>query len=442
MDEYPLIISLAVAMGTGLLIGLQREHSANILQRNHAQDGQKHPRVDITFIGGIRTYPLFSIAGALSALAAKAFGMWIVAAALIALTVPVAIAYADGIRRGGDRGITSETALVVTFLLGVLSVSNEFVSQLGARLLLVSGIAVVVTGILALKEPLHSLASKFSPDDMYTTVKFLVLAVIVLPLLPNQDMGPLDALNPFKIGLMVVFLAGMGLAGYVLARILGPQRGIGLAGLVGGIASSTAVTASVAGEARREPKCFNACLVAVVLASAAMPVRLIIEVAAVNTPMASYVTPPMVAMTIAGLAIGYYLYRRHPEEKSQDIELHNPLELRTALYFGILFAIIMPGSKWAIIHLGNRGMYMSAALSGLLDLDAITISIAGMAHGQVATPWSATAAILVAVASNTAIKAGLAVAIGGLSFGWRVLVAFVLIILAGGAALAAAKMFV
>ena len=152
MDEYQLIISLAVAMGVGLLIGLQREQSAHVQEKS-----------DKTFIGGIRTYPLFSIAGVpLAALAAKSAGIWVVPAALIALMIPASLAYADGIRRGGDRGITSEAALVVTFLLGVLTVSDQVVAVLSVRLLLVAGISVVVTGILALKEPLHSLASKFS----------------------------------------------------------------------------------------------------------------------------------------------------------------------------------------------------------------------------------------------------------------------------------------
>jgi len=301
-------------MGVGLLIGLQREQSA------HAQD-----KSDKTFIGGIRTFPLFSIAGALAALAARSAGVWVVAAALIALMVPVSLAYFDGIRRGGDRGLTSETALVVTFLLGVLAVSEQVVPLLPVRLLLVAGIAVVVTGILALKEPLHSLASKFSPDDMYTTVKFLVLVVIVLPLLPNQNMGPLDAINPFNIGLMIVFLAGMGLVGYVLVRILGAQRGLGLAGLAGGIASSTAVTAAMSRQAKRQPESLNACMLAVMLAHAAMPVRLSIEVAAVYSPIAHFVAPPMIAMVISALVIAYYFYRRDPQQKSEDVSLRNPL---------------------------------------------------------------------------------------------------------------------
>jgi uncharacterized membrane protein (DUF4010 family) len=308
------------------------------------------------------------------------------------------------------------------------------------RLLLVAGIAVVVTGILALKEPLHSLASKFSSDDMYTTVKFLVLTVIVLPLLPNRDLGPLDALNPFKIGLMIVFLAGMGLVGYVLVRLLGSRRGMGLAGLAGGIASSTAVTAAVSGQARRDPKNINACMLAVVLASAAMPVRVIIEVAAMYAPMTRYVAPPMVAMAVSGLLIGYYFYQRDPEQTSEDVKVRNPLELRIAVYFGILFAIIMPASKAALIYLGSRGLLLSAAVSGSVDLDAITISIANMARGQMTEPWMGALGILVAVASNTAVKAGVAMILGGWAFGWRVAVAFVLTLLAAAGALLLIRM--
>ena len=215
---------------------------------------------------------------------------------------------------------------------------------------------------------------------MYTTVKFLVLAVIVLPLLPNQDLGPLDAINPFNVGLMIVFLAGMGLVGYVLVRILGPQRGLGLAGLAGGIASSTAVTVAMSRQVEREPKSINACALAVMLASAATPVRQIIEVAAVHTPMTYYVAPPMIAMVISALTIGYYFYRRDPEQTSEAVNLRNPLELRAAVYFGILFAIIMPASKAAATHLGSHGLFLSAGISGTVNLDAI-IAVTGQ-HGS------------------------------------------------------------
>jgi uncharacterized membrane protein (DUF4010 family) len=428
MGNYELIASLAVALGTGFLIGLQREHSASLEEKST--------------IGGIRTYPLVALAGGIAALVAQAYTHWILIAGLLALMIPISIAYFEELRGSGDRGITSEVTMIVTYLLGALSVSRQVLFEPSQRLLLIAGSAVAVTSLLSLKEPLHKLVSRFSRYDMYTTVKFLVLAVIVLPLLPNETMGPLDVLNPFQIGLMIVLLAGLGLIGYVLVRVLGPGRGMGLAGLVGGLASSTAVTLAMSNKARQEPRMINVCALAVVLASAVMPVRIVIEVAAVDAAMTGYIAAPMGAMLVAGLLIGLLLYRSSSKQtgkSDEQIEHRNPLEMSTAVYFGVLFAGVLLLSKAAVVYLGSRGLYISSAVSGLVDLDAITLSLANMARSDTIAPFSATVAIVIAVAANTAVKAALAIIIGGWRYGWRVAAALAATLAAGGAALMAIR---
>jgi uncharacterized membrane protein (DUF4010 family) len=428
MGNYELLASLAVALGVGLLIGLQREHSASV--------------EDKSTIGGIRTYPLVAIAGALAALAAQALTHWIVVAGLLAVMIPVSMAYYEGLRANGDRGITSDVTVIVTYLLGALAVSRQVIAVPSQRLLLIAGTAVAVTALLSLKEPLHKLVSRFSRYDMYTTVKFLVLAVIVLPLLPNETYGPLEVLNPFKIGLMIVLLAGVGLVGYVLVRALGPGRGLGLAGLVGGLASSTAVTLAVSNKARREPHAMTLCVLTAMLASAAMPIRVMIEVAIVNAPLTGYVVAPMCAMLVSALLIALLLYRSTSKQAqaTDEIEHRNPLEMSTAVWFGILFAGVMLFSKAAVIYLGNRGLYLSSAVSGFVDLDAITLSLAGMARNQTVAPFSAATGIVIGAAANTGLKALLAIVVGGWQFGWRLLLALTATVLAGGAALIALRL--
>ncbi|MBC8126382.1 MAG: MgtC/SapB family protein, partial [Gloeobacteraceae cyanobacterium ES-bin-144] len=244
MTQYEPFLSLGVALGIGLLIGMQREQSA--MAEGAREEGY--------FIGGIRTYPLFALAGGIAALLAKKLGLWIIGFTFGALMAPILIAYMQDVGKERDRGITSELAFVIVFLLGILSGIDGVIDPPGTRYLVVAAIAVAVTTLLSLKQPLHSLVEKITMGDVYATLKFLILAVIVLPLLPNESFGPYKALNPFHIGLMIVLLAGIGFIGYLLIRMLGTGRGLALTGFIGGLISSTAVTLSFSGRARRDPR--------------------------------------------------------------------------------------------------------------------------------------------------------------------------------------------
>jgi uncharacterized membrane protein (DUF4010 family) len=414
-------VALAVALGVGFLIGLQREKSA----AREDPSGR-------TGLGGIRTYPLVALSGALAVLLASRFGSWVVGAGFVALLLPMGLAYADDLRRERDRGITSEVALVLTYFLGCLAAADGVAGSEKERFLLCASLSVAVTALLSLKDPLHALASHISRDDLYATVKFGILALVILPLLPDKGYGPFEALNPATIGLFVMLVAAISFVGYVAVRTLGPGKGLGVTGLVGGFASSTAVALSFSERARREPAAARACALGVILASTVMGVRVIAIVAVTNHALVWPVAVPVGLLTLGGLAAGASLYLKDRKSGmgADQVKFTNPFELGSALKFGILFTAILIGAKAATHFLGERGSFLAALVAGTVDVDAITVSLSRMAPADLPLRKAALA-VFVACASNTVVKGGIAVVLGGWSYAWRVVVAFSVMIAAG-----------
>ena len=423
MDSQGVLISLGTALGIGFLIGLQREQAV------HQEPGGPAP------LGGVRTYPLVALLGALAALLAKPYGAWILGAALLTLLVPLGLAYADDLRRGRDRGLTSEVAFILTLFLGALCTTPGILPGTKDRLLVAAAAGVAALALLSGKRPLHHWARRMSTEDTHATVKFAVLAVVVLPLLPNRTYGPYDVLNPFTIGLMIVLVAGVSFVGYVAIRLLGTGRGLGLTGLFGGMVSSTATTLSLSHRAKEEKSLAGLCAFGIILASAIMPARVLLEVFAVNRGLLPAVAWPVGAMLAGGLAMGatyYLLSRRQKDGKGDGVKLENPFELSSALKIGGLFALILFLSKVAQVHLGAAGIYVTGVLAGLTDVDAITLSMAELAP-EGTSYRDAAITIYLACASNSLVKAGLAAAIGGWALGRRVSLGFLVMILAGAA---------
>lgn len=424
MEQPEIFGGLAVSLGVGFLIGLQREQSAV---------GDPSPRG----LGGIRTYPLAALLGSTCALLAKPLGAWVVGAGLLVLLLPIAIAFADDVRRDRDRGITSEVAFVLTFLLGVLALSPDILPVPKTRFLVAAAVGVSAAALLSLKQPLHAWVARISSEDMYATVKFAVLAVIVLPLLPDKPYGPYGGVNPFHVGLLVTLIAGVSFAGYVAVRALGPGRGLGVTGLLGGLASSTAVTLSFSGRAKREPAMAALCALGIVLASAVMAVRVVAEVAVVNTDLVPALALPVGAMATAGGAAALLLRGRSGPSTTgaEPVVFVNPFELTSALKLGAVFIAILFVSKAAQTHFGSSGMYVASALAGLTDVDAVTLSMArleleGLDRREAVTN------ILLAAGMNTLVKAGMTVALGGWALGRRTLPAFAAMLAAGAAGVA------
>lgn len=418
METKEAYLSLGVALGVGFLLGLQRE-----------QSNQADPRQSL---GGVRTYPLVALAGALCTLLARQAGAWIVGVGFIAILIPVGLAYADDLKRGNDRGITSEMAMLVTYLLGAFATATGLGIALGTRLLLVGSVGVVVMALLSLKGPLHTLARRVSSEDIYATLKFGAIGIILLPLLPNRTYGPLSVLNPFHIGTMIVLIAGIGFVGYIAVRVLGPGKGLGVTGLVGGLVSSTAVTLSFSARAKSEPHVAGACAVGVLLACSIMPIRVILEVAVVHPALVRSLTIPLAAMSAAGLiAAGVLFFRvRGEPTHSEPVPLKNPFELTSAVKFGLIFAVVLFVSKAATVYWSGVGIYLAGLLAGTTDVDAITLSMAKLSREGLAAEKAVTT-ILIAAASNTIVKGGMALVLGGGAFGRKVALGFVAMILAG-----------
>ena len=403
------------------MIGIERELSA-----------PRDPSVE-SFLGGARTHPLLALSGALSTLLSRELGWPVLVAAMAALILFLVVNYVDDLKRGGDRGLTSEVAFLVSFLLGALALTREVILPPPHKFLAVAAIAVVTTALLSAKPTLNPLLRRISREDIVATLKFLVLAVVVLPLLPDRAFGPFDAINPRQIGMLVVLLAGISFLGYAAVRILGPHRGLGLTGLVGGLASSTAVTLSMSARAREEPQLANSLALSVVLASSIMFVRMGILIAVAGPALLPVAWLPLAVLAAAGLLVSLWFYRRAKETAKGDLQLSNPFELWPTIKFAFLFVLVLVGSKAATAWLGAGGAYAAGILAGATDVDAITLSMARLAQGELA-PRVAVVSIFLAAASNTVVKAILATKLGGWKFGRLIAGAFAVVLGAGGAA--------
>jgi uncharacterized membrane protein (DUF4010 family) len=422
VDAYEPFLSLGLALAAGLLIGLEREQSA-----------PADPRAE-SFLGGARTHPLVALTGGLAALLARNLGMGVFAVAFGALVLFLSVNYVDDVRRGKDRGLTSEAAFLLSFLLGALALSPDLVPGTGRRVVAVLGTAVVAAALLSSKPVLQPLMRRVSREDVASTLKFLIVAVVLVPLLPDRSMGPYGALNPRVIGWMMLLVTGLSFVGYAATRLLGPARGLGLTGLVGGLVSSTAVTLSMSARAREDGGLARPAALAVVLASSVVFLRVEVVVALVNADLARLLAVPMLTMAAAGLAASLAVYRGGGAGAAAPVGLKNPVSLSSAAQFSLLFAAVLVASKAANAWLGSAGVYVAALAAGTTDMDAIALSMAELAPGHLGLRVAATAVFLAGV-TNTVVKGIMALTLGGGAYGRLVAGAFGAILAAGGLSL-------
>lgn len=414
MEPYETHLALATAFAVGLLIGLERE--------------QSRPDRPASSFGGVRTYPIFALIGALATLLEPA-SMWLPLIALLGVCALVAISYHADVGREGDHGATTEASVIATYLLGALATSKGVIEPMSDRLILVASVGVALTFLLSSKPWFHRIAARMSREDFFSTVKFLIVAVIVLPLLPDRAMGPLGALNPRHLGILVVTISGLSFAGYVAIRLLGARRGLLLGAALGGLVSSTAVTLSFATRTKAEPKLAPVAAGAISAAWAIMLGRVAVLVAIVEPALLRSLAIPLGAMTLAALA-GLALTFRRDGGDPAELELKNPFELGSAIKVTLVFGAVLLASKAATEYLGERGLYLTSALAGTTDVDAATLSSAQLARDGLGKV-TATVAILIAIGVNTVVKAALAAGIGGASLGRRMAFVGALILGAG-----------
>jgi uncharacterized membrane protein (DUF4010 family) len=307
----------------------------------------------------------------------------------------------------GDIGITTEVSALLAFLLGFLCVSGHVT--------LAGGLAVASGGVLALKQWLHDLARRIESADVEATLKFAIVTLVILPLVPDQNYGPppLDVINPYKIWWMVVLISGLNFASYILVKVVGAEHGIGLTGLLGGLVSSTAVSLGFAQRSRAHPAQASALALGILLAWTVMFFRVGLLVAVVAPALVRLLGLGLGALGLLSLAIVFLLRRRQQSAARASLATGtNPFELGEAIRFGLLFGVVTFVAKAAQVYLGEGGLYLAGALAGLTDVDAIALSMAQLALTEPANVEAAARTILIAVLSNTAVKGGMAVFMG------------------------------
>ena len=403
MPEEPtqieLIYRFGVALAIGLLIGLQREYA------HWSEHGKNEGE---SLFAGARTFPLLAVFGCAAALLAAMVGSPLVLfAAILATGLVISVAYYFE-ARAGSSGITTEVAALTTVLIGAFCYHGH--------LRLAAALGVAVTVLLALKIQTQVFIRRLEPEDVYSTLKFAVITIVVLPLLPRTGYGPepLSVLVPYKIWLMVVFISGISFLGYVLIKAVGAHRGVGLTGILGGLASSTAVTLSFSQRSRTVDGLAQPFALAILLSWSIMFIRVLIEVAALNLSLLRIVWIPVVAALGVTFTYCIFLYRKQSVDKqNEDDRFKNPFELGPALTFGFLFAVILLIAKAATMYLGDTGIYLSSIVAGLADVDAITLSMAELSRDPTALDHlTAARAIVLAVASNTLVKGGIVLSAG------------------------------
>jgi uncharacterized membrane protein (DUF4010 family) len=375
--------AIGEALAIGLLIGGERYRGRT--------DGEKS-------FAGLRTLAIISLLGAVGALLAVPMYTLAMFVAVVAL---LGLGYAR--EEGESLGGTTEVAALLAFWLGFATRDHEVIA-------LATAVALVV--LLASKKVLHRfVAERITDVEFLDTLKFLVVVIVVWPLLPNRAFGPYDAINPSQIWALVILVSTISYSGYVLVRAFGGSRGLQISSLVGGIVSTTAVTMSLAHRARENPGLARLCGVTGVLANAVQLPRLLVLLYVVDRPLATMMAAPLLGGFAAGAGGAWLLarVRRHSEDDAaEDVTLQNPYSFTPALKFALLLGVVFVISKVMGEQFGEGGVFVTAAVTGLADASAISLSVADMAHGGTLSAASAGWAVLIATAANAVLKCGIA----------------------------------
>lgn len=390
--------ALALALGLGLLVGIQRERADSRL-------------------AGLRTFPMITLLGVLCAALAQTFGGAVLGGAFVALAALVVIGNVMAARREQlHEGITTEIAILVMFAVGA-------VLQTGPR-----AVGVVVGGgvavLLYAKPILQSLHSRFADRDIRAIMQFALVTLVILPVLPDRAFGPYGVLNPREIWLMVVLVVGVSLGGYVAQRLLGGRAGAVLGGLLGGLVSSTATTVGFARRSRSVGGGDHVGLLVILLAGAVMFARLVTEIVVAGPAVSQAIVPPLVVLGAASVVMCVIAWLRARHQPAPTQEAANPAELRSALIFAAIYAAVIFCAAAASHALGPRSIYLVALVSGATDMDAITLSSTRLAATNQLDAPTAWRAIVLASIANLAFKSGAVWVLGNPRLARRVTVAF------------------
>lgn len=401
-----LLLDATLAIGIGLFIGLEREHSD--VSRHQPQEGPAEARRETLL--GVRTFALLALFGWVTAYSGE-IHPWLPVAALVVTGGLVALAAAREHESG--RGFTTEVGALTTLVLGMVVHHHRGIAvalALGTTLLLIS------------KPWFRSLVPRVRRVDLTATLQLLILLAIVLPLLPEEARDPWRVLSPRRLGIFVALIAAIGYVGYVLHRLLGGRRSAALTGIIGGLVSSTAVTVAMAQEAKATSNMVQPGQLATLLSSSVMLGRVIVVSALIDLNVAKALALPFGVMALCSIGGVLWKWRqlrlldRHPAPR-REMELKNPFSLVPALKWGVLLAGVLVASAVARDAFGSSGLIATAAISGFVDVDAINLAATRLASNGQLDSGIAALAITVAVVSNTIVKGAIAWIGGGRNYG-------------------------
>lgn len=409
VSQKDFFIRLLVAIGVGFLIGLEREYSAI---------SRKEDR-----FAGSRTFILVSLLGFVSTLLFYILTPWIFVGSILTLVIIIGISYWITASKG-DIGGTTEFSALLAFFLGILT----FLGHIELSLI----ITVIIVALLSIKVTLHTMIGKITQEEMYDFIRFVVTALLIFPFLPDINIGPYNVINPKEIGWVVVLTSGFGFLGYLLMKFMGPGRGILLSGIIGGLVSSTMTTWIFAKKSKESSALSFNCAAAIIAASSVMVVRVIVWVLIFNSSLAPGLLVPVGIILLASVGSTLYFYKKQSKTSSINSEENKgrPLNLQSALVFAMIYTLIIVLVSYTNDYLGEGGIYLSSAIAGLTDIDAITISVSKLSKESLAILYAQNA-IIIATICNTLVKIGIALWAGSSELKKYLLVGYGLIFIAG-----------
>lgn len=390
VSQGDFLIRLLVALGIGAVIGLERQFQAT---KENTQG-----------FAGIRTFIFLVLLGFIAALFYYLFSAGVYVALFIGVSILIASTYWVSASKG-DRGATTEFSSLLAFVLGSLI----FAGFIEISLM----ITVLIVLVLSSKFRIQSIVGMITAEELYDFIRFVVIALLIFPFLPDQTYGPYDVLNPKEIGWVVILTSGLGFLGYILTKFLGAKKGILLGGIVGGLVSSTAVTWIYAKKSRENENLSASCATAILAASSIMFVRVLIWTFIFNKSLFNLLIPGIALLFVSAIGVTFYLFLKGKTKSIQNSEmpLTKPLDLKGAVVFGIIYVVILLVVSYANENLGKSGTFISSAIAGFSDIDAITISISKLT-GESLKLGIGSIAILLAVISNTLVKMGIGIYAG------------------------------
>ncbi len=401
----------------GALVGLIRQWS----------DQKSSPGGEADF-GGVRTYTFWAILGCVAAFLTQNHAAAVLPVVLALIGLHLTALHLKN-SSGSHPGSTTFAASLLTCLLGALVLWEH--TQ--AAILVAAATAIMI----GLKQPIHAWTRAFTSDDIRATLQFVATTGVVMPLVPDRNIGPLDAFNPYSTWLMVVLISGIGFAGYIMMRLLGAKAGIPITGLVGGLASSTATTLAFSRRSRDEPALSTSFALAVIVACTIMLARIIVAVGVINRGLAASLIVPFALMAAPGVAytLWVWLFDRPADGDVATLRLNNPLSLAIAIKFGVIYAAVAFLVK-AALHLNLRGGLLPISfLSGLTDMDAVSLLMANSRNDASVGPLLATRAVILAAIGNSVLKGCFALSLGSPRLRRQVALVLGLTIAAGAAGL-------